>query len=102
MNIVFTTKPQEFLLAKESILLKPLWIMSMRTRGDQEKTKTLSGARFFLSIVDDYSRRVWVYPLKSKDETFFKFKEWKTLTERKTNKKLKCLRTGNGLEFLNY
>lgn len=67
-----------------------------------EKTKSLGGTRFFLSNVDDYSRRVWVYPLKSKDETFSKFKEWKVLTERKTNRKLKCLRTDNGLEFLNH
>ena len=29
---------------------------------------------FFLSLVDDYSKKLWVYILKSKDETFDKFK----------------------------
>lgn len=29
-----------------------------------------------------------------------KFREWKTLVENQTGRKLKCLRTDNGLEFL--
>ena len=56
---------------------------------------------YFLSIVDDYSRRVWTYLLKTKDEALAKFKEWKTLEENQTSKKLKGLRTDNGLEFWN-
>lgn len=65
-----------------------------------ENTPSLDGAHYFLSIVDDFSRRVWVYLLKSKGETYSKFVEWKTLVERQTEKKLKALRTDNGLEFL--
>ena len=58
-----------------------------------------SGARYFLSIIDDFSRKVWVFILKSKDEVFAKFKEWKLLVETQTSKKVKKLRTDNGLEF---
>lgn len=36
---------------------------------------SLGGARCFLSIIDDFSRRVWVYTLKNKDHVFDKFKE---------------------------
>ncbi|GJR19344.1 retrovirus-related pol polyprotein from transposon TNT 1-94 [Tanacetum coccineum] len=54
-----------------------------------------------LSIVDDYSRRVWVHFLKHKNEAFSKFKEWKQLVENQTGRKLKKLRTDNGLEFCN-
>lgn len=54
----------------------------------------------FLSIVDYFSRRVWVYLLKSKDETYSRFNEWKTLVERKKERKVKVLRTENRLEFL--
>lgn len=39
--------------------------------------------------------------LKSKDEVFDRFIEWKNFVENQTGKKLKCLRTDNGLEFLN-
>ncbi|KAK1423937.1 hypothetical protein QVD17_19248 [Tagetes erecta] len=65
------------------------------------KNESLGGARYYLSIVDDYSRRVWIYILKSKSEAFGKFKEWKTLVETQTEKKVKKLRTDNGLEFCN-
>ncbi|CAA7014732.1 unnamed protein product [Microthlaspi erraticum] len=35
------------------------------------------------------------------DEAFSKFKEWKEAVESHTEKKIKCLRTDNGLEFCN-
>lgn len=39
-----------------------------------EKIKSHGGNSYFLSIVDDYSRKVWVYLLKTKDEALVKFK----------------------------
>ncbi|KAJ0860808.1 putative RNA-directed DNA polymerase [Helianthus annuus] len=66
------------------------------------RTETLGGGRYFLSIIDDYSRRVWVYVLKHKSDTFKKFQEWKVLVENQTEKKVKKLRTDNGLEFCNH
>lgn len=39
------------------------------------------GARCFLSILDNYYRKVWIYILKNKSYTFEKFKEWKMLVE---------------------
>ena len=58
-----------------------------------------SGARYFLSLVDDYSRKLWIYVLKSKDELFNTFKSWKVLIENQSNRKVKRLRSDNGLEF---
>ena len=49
-----------------------------------------------LTIIDDYSRKVWPYFLKNKDNTFAVFKEWKVMIERQTEKKVKLLRTDNG------
>ena len=57
------------------------------------------GARYFITFIDDYSRRVWFYVLKHKSEAFEKFKEWTALMETQTEKRLKRLRTDNGLEF---
>ena len=57
-------------------------------------------AKYFMTMVDDFSRKVWVYLLKSKDEAFETFKTWKQLVENKTKKKIKVLRTDNGLEYL--
>ena len=36
---------------------------------------SLNGSQYFMTIVDDFSRRVWVYFLKHKNEAFAKFKE---------------------------
>ena len=36
---------------------------------------TLGGGRYFLSIIDDFSRKVWIYILKSKYEAFQRFKD---------------------------
>lgn len=46
------------------------------------RNSSYSGARYFISVVDDYSRKLWVFIQKSKDETFKKFKSWKTLVEK--------------------
>lgn len=39
------------------------------------QTMSLGGNNYFLSFIDDYSRKVWVYVLKHKDQVFGKFKE---------------------------
>lgn len=57
------------------------------------------GNRYFLSVIDDYSRKVWIFLMKHKSEVFDKFKNWKVLIENQTGKKIKTLRTDNGLEF---
>lgn len=44
---------------------------------------------------------VWICFLRTKDETFKKFKEWKMKVTTHTSKKLKILRTENGLEYCN-
>ena len=62
--------------------------------------KSLSGAEYFLTFIDDKSRYVWVYILKHKDDVFPCFLEWKGLVERSTNQKLKALRTDNGGEYM--
>ena len=65
------------------------------------QTVSLGGARYFLSLIDDFSRMVWVFGLKSKDKVFDQFKNWKTLVETQANRKVRRLRTDNSLEFCN-
>nr|GEV03230.1 retrovirus-related Pol polyprotein from transposon TNT 1-94 [Tanacetum cinerariifolium] len=65
------------------------------------QVESLGGKRYFLSIVDDYSRRVWIYILRFKHEAFRKFNEWKQLVENQTGRMVKKLRMDNVLEFCN-
>jgi transposase InsO family protein len=61
--------------------------------------KSLGGALYYLTFIDDYSRKTWLYLLKSKDEVFIKFQEFKAEIENLMNKKIKTLRTDNGGEY---
>ena len=42
------------------------------------QVNSLGRCRYFLTFIDDFSRMVWVFALKSKDEVLGKFKNWKT------------------------
>jgi transposase InsO family protein len=52
-----------------------------------------------LTIIADYSRKVWPYFLKHKYEAFDAFRKWKVMIEKQTKKKVKLIRTDNGMEF---
>lgn len=64
------------------------------------QVETKGGGKHFISIVDDYSRRVWVSILREKSQAFDKFREWCVKSENEKRVALKCLRTDNGMEFL--
>lgn len=64
------------------------------------KTKTIGGCSYFVTFVDDYSRKVWVYTLKTKDQVLEVFKQFQASVERQTGKKLKCIRSDNGGEYI--
>ena len=60
---------------------------------------SLGKSVYYVSLIDDFSRNTWIYFLRKKSQVFDKFKEFKSLVENQTEKKIKVLRTGNGGEF---
>ena len=56
-------------------------------------------ASYLLTLIDDYSRKVWVYLLKHKSDVFATFKQWKVMIEKQTGKTVKRLRTDNRMEL---
>lgn len=68
--------------------------------GDME-CSSISGARYFLTFIDDFSRKVFVYFLKSKSMVKEIFSEFKAMVENQTGIKIKIIRTDNGLEYCN-
>lgn len=64
-------------------------------------TKSIGGSRYYFVLVDDHSRMTFTYFLKTKDEAFEKFCEFKAYVENQTGKKLKKFRSDNGTEFCN-
>jgi len=63
------------------------------------KVKSFSGALYFVTFIDDCSKKLWVYALQQKDQVLEKFNEFHALVERQSSKKLKCIRTNNGGEY---
>jgi hypothetical protein len=57
---------------------------------------SLSGYQYYVLFIDDYSRKTWIYFLKTKGEVFKRFQEFKALVENQTGKKIRCLRSDNG------
>jgi hypothetical protein len=45
------------------------------------------------------SRKTWIYFMKTKDEVFSRFQEFKALVENQTGRKIKVLRSDNGGEY---
>ncbi|GJP32139.1 hypothetical protein CLOM_g16716 [Closterium sp. NIES-68] len=78
----------------------PLALVHMDVVGPT-RAPSLSGSRYFLTIVDDHTRAVWVYPLKSKGEVAVAVpKEWMPRAQRECGHKVKVIRSDNGGEFI--
>src|SRR4051812_48430507 len=60
---------------------------------------SVGGAKYFVTFIADFSRKVWIFFLKHKSEVFQKFKEWRTMVENQRGRKVKTLRSDNGGEY---
>jgi transposase InsO family protein len=63
------------------------------------RSQSLSDKRYFLTFIDDASRKVWVYFLTDKSEVFQKFKVFKAAVEKQSGLKIKELRSDSGGEY---
>jgi hypothetical protein len=59
------------------------------------RDRIINGALYFVTFVDNHSKKLWAYSLKTKDQVLNIFKQWVVDVERKTEKKLKCIRSDN-------
>ncbi|KAK1406226.1 hypothetical protein QVD17_41515 [Tagetes erecta] len=65
------------------------------------KVQSREGYKYFLTVVDDYSRVVWIYLLKSKTEVFYNLESFFNMLKNQFNKTVKVFRSDNGTEFVN-
>lgn len=66
--------------------------------GDMEEI-SIGGARYFITFIDDFSRKTFIYFLKSKREVPNKFIEFQGWVENQFGRKIKIFRSDNGTEF---
>jgi hypothetical protein len=65
----------------------------------QLNTASLGGARYLFTLLDDHSKKLWIYFLKRKSDAFQYFREWQALAERQSGLKVKALHSDNGGEY---
>ena len=78
--------------------MKPLELVHTDLCGPM-RTQSIGGSCYFLTFINDYSRKTWVYFLKRKSETVAKFKEFKALVENQSDRQIKVLRSDRGGEY---
>ncbi|GJZ55387.1 integrase [Tanacetum coccineum] len=64
------------------------------------KPSSYSGYCYVMVLVDDFSKYTWVKFLKEKSEALKVFVEFKNKVEKEFGKKIQCLRSDNGGEFM--
>lgn len=62
--------------------------------------QSMGGALYFVTFIDDHSRKKFVYFIKYKSEIVEVFQKFKALVENQTGKKIKPIRTDNGKEYV--
>ncbi|GFW89523.1 retrovirus-related Pol polyprotein from transposon TNT 1-94 [Trichonephila clavipes] len=79
---------------------RPLELLHMDLCGPMP-TESQGGNKYFLSIIDDYSRKVTVFPIRNKSDVFHTFIRFQKRAERFLSRKVIAVRTDGGLEFCN-
>ncbi|XP_062544966.1 uncharacterized protein LOC134211764 isoform X2 [Armigeres subalbatus] len=64
---------------------------------------SIGGSKYYIAFIDDKSRKMWVYFLKTKAEPEILriFKEFHAMVERQSERKIKAIRSDKGMEYLN-
>ena len=61
--------------------------------------ETLRGNKYFVLFIDDATKKVWIYLLRSNDQVFQYFIQFHAMVRKETRRKLKCLRSDNESEY---
>lgn len=63
------------------------------------KVNSLGGCRYFVTFIDDFSKKIWIYFLTNKNQVLSKFQHFVHLMKTTTGQVVKTLRTDNGGEY---
>jgi hypothetical protein len=75
----------------ENFTFRHLWTM---------QTPSIGGSIYFLTFIDNFSRKTWIYFLKHKSDALGYFQQFKSLVEKKSGYYIKVLRTESGGEYV--
>ncbi|GAU26641.1 hypothetical protein TSUD_102510 [Trifolium subterraneum] len=64
------------------------------------QVESIGGNKYFVTFIDDFSRKLWTYLIKKKSDVLDVFIKYKSMVERQSGHKLKTLRTDGGGEYV--
>ncbi|KAI5348811.1 hypothetical protein L3X38_001698 [Prunus dulcis] len=76
----------------------PLELVHMDLCGPMQN-ESITGNKYFMLLIDDCTRMVWVYFLRYKSDALNYFRKFKSMVELQSGFKVKCLRNDKGREF---
>lgn len=65
------------------------------------RVSTMNGCKYFLAIVDDFSRSTWTCLMPTKDHVFSHLKNFQAYVHNHFQTTIKTFRSDNGTEFVN-
>ena len=57
------------------------------------KETSIGGNRYYVTFIDDFTRKVWIYFMKNKSDVFYYFKIFKNQVEKESSANIKILRS---------
>ena len=75
-RVSFTKTPRDPKIVRLEMVHTAVWGPS--------PVSSLGGSRFYVTFIDEFSRKVWVYLLNHDSDVFATFKKWKAKVENPT------------------
>ena len=66
------------------------------------KTTSMGGCRYYVTFIDDHTKKVWVYFMKEKSEVFDHFKKLKNHVKEEIGVYIKCLQSNSGGKYFSH
>ncbi|TPX30010.1 DNA-directed DNA polymerase [Synchytrium microbalum] len=79
---------------------KPFDIIHTDVAGPMDET-TIGGNKYFVTFIDDCTRYVWIYCIKTKSQVHSTLENWLKLVQTQFERTVKCLHSDNGGEYIN-
>ncbi|BBH00217.1 multidrug resistance-associated protein 9 [Prunus dulcis] len=76
----------------------PLELIHMDLCGPMQN-ESISGNKYFMLLIDDCTRMIWVYFLRYKSDALNCFRKFKSMVELQSGFKVQCVRSDKGGEF---
>jgi hypothetical protein len=90
---------ESFPVGKSYKAKTPLEIVHSDICGPMQ-SPSIGGSTYFLTFIDDFSRKMWIYFLKHKSNALGCFQQFKSLMEKQSGYCIKCLRDDRGGEYM--